>query len=118
MIKPTPRILLQKIGTYLFRNQLHPNTWTNSTFADYQDDNWIITDMRFPNEAQAIKDRGGITIRVERPNLLNNQNNIKLEHISEKSLDDYKFNYYICNDSSIENLIAQVKNILIKEKLL
>jgi hypothetical protein len=28
--------------------------------------NWIITDLRFPNELQAIKDRGGITIRVNR----------------------------------------------------
>ena len=118
VVKPTPRILLQQIGTDLFRNQLHPNTWVNATFANYQDNNWIITDMRFPNEAKAIKDRGGITIRIERPNLLNNQNNIKLEHISETSLDDYKFNYYICNDSSIENLIAQIKNILIKERLL
>jgi hypothetical protein len=29
--------------------------------------NWIITDVRFPNEAKAIKDRGGIVIRVDRP---------------------------------------------------
>lgn len=28
--------------------------------------NWIIPDTRFPNEAKAIKDRGGILIRVER----------------------------------------------------
>lgn len=28
--------------------------------------NWIITDMRFPNELKAVKDKGGITIRVNR----------------------------------------------------
>lgn len=28
--------------------------------------NWIITDLRFPNELKAIKDRGGITIRIDR----------------------------------------------------
>ena len=28
--------------------------------------NWIITDVRFPNEAQAIKDRCGVVIRIER----------------------------------------------------
>tara|TARA_R110002020_G_scaffold100855_5_gene238087 strand:- start:16789 stop:17784 length:996 start_codon:yes stop_codon:yes gene_type:complete len=28
--------------------------------------NWIITDCRFPNEVQAVKDRGGIVIRVNR----------------------------------------------------
>ena len=30
--------------------------------------NWIITDVRFPNEAKAIKDKGGILIRVNRDN--------------------------------------------------
>ena len=57
--------------------------------------NWVITDVRFVNEADAIKNKGGINIRIDRPNLLNNQNNINLEHISETSLDDYKFNYYV-----------------------
>ena len=144
-INLTPRLFLQKIGTDLFRNQLHPNIWVNSLMSEYKPfkkeggfqrsvkseegipydfeyeieyPNWIITDVRFVNEADAVKSRGGINIRIDRPNLLNNQNNINLEHISETSLDDYKFNYYICNDSSIENLIEQVKNILIKEKLL
>lgn len=28
--------------------------------------NWVISDVRFPNEAKAIKDRNGITIRVNR----------------------------------------------------
>ena len=36
MIKPTPRILLQQIGTDLFRNQLHPQVWVNATMADYK----------------------------------------------------------------------------------
>lgn len=30
--------------------------------------NWIITDMRFPNEFDAIKEKGGLTIRVNRLN--------------------------------------------------
>lgn len=32
--------------------------------------NWIITDCRFPNEAKAVKDRGGIVIRVNRPKFI------------------------------------------------
>lgn len=28
---------------------------------------WVVTDCRFPNEAQALKDKGGILIRIERP---------------------------------------------------
>lgn len=90
LIKPTPRLLLQLLGTECGRNIIHPNIWVNATFADYQpngapynslgdvfDDlklcpsetkmpNWVISDVRFPNEAKAIKDRNGILIRVER----------------------------------------------------
>ena len=85
LIKPTPRILLQKIGTDLFRNQLHPNIWCNALFADYTTKkysigidkyghqtiidkypNWLITDVRFQNEADAIKKRGGRLIKVIR----------------------------------------------------
>jgi len=33
---------------------------------EIEESKWIITDVRFPNEAKAIKDRGGIVIRVNR----------------------------------------------------
>ena len=36
LIKPTPRFLMQYVGTNLLRNQLHPQIWVNSTFADYK----------------------------------------------------------------------------------
>lgn len=64
----TYRFLLQYIGTELFRDGLDINVWVNSLFADYNatESNFIITDMRFLNEAQAIKDNGGITIKVSR----------------------------------------------------
>lgn len=97
LIKPTPRMLLQKIGTDLFRNQLHPNIWVNALFVDYKSKfadrdgfvtsklengivkwkpdpisepfhypNWIITDIRFQNEADAVTERGGKLIKVIR----------------------------------------------------
>ena len=77
LIKTTPRLLLQIIGTEYIRDKVHPNAWVNALFSDYRDkvdfDNnlpksssWIITDMRFPNELEAVKSRGGITIRVDR----------------------------------------------------
>ena len=84
LIKPTARQLLQEIGTDAMRDVIHPNCWVNALFVDYKPiyrkvvnnvlegigvyPNWIITDLRFPNELQAIKDRGGITIRVNREN--------------------------------------------------
>lgn len=78
----TPRLLLQLLGTQCGREILHPNVWVNALFSKYNLQlklhgagivensehypNWIITDMRFPNEMEAIVDRKGITIRVVR----------------------------------------------------
>lgn len=110
--------------------------------------NWIITDCRFPNEAKAIKDKGGIIIRVNRPidlrfpelwelypnkELLIEPNEEaffewlqeydiklykKLTHESETDLDNYEFDYVIDNNSTIEELINQLREILIKEKII
>ena len=124
IVKPTPRILLQQIGTDLFRNQLHSNTWVNASFANYLNNAWIFTDVRFPNEADSIKDRGGITIRINRPcSVCGGVGYHKLdcrlsEHESETALDNYEFDYVIKNDGTIEELIKQVKEILIKEEIL
>ena len=35
-IRFTPRLLLQQIGTELFRNQLHPDVWVNSLLSEYK----------------------------------------------------------------------------------
>lgn len=175
LIKPTPRMLLQKIGTDLFRNQLHPNTWINATFANYKPiagtmdvrrsretfPNWIITDVRFQNEADAIKERGGKLIKVIRykvgdkvwfndesePDKDKNQSgkytiigihsneeylisngttelgawNYEIKHInadthaSEVEQDSIPVQYTIHNSTTIEDLIKQVKYIMIEE---
>jgi len=113
IVKLTPRKLLQLLGTEAGRNIIHPNIWVNALFASYlKDSNWVVTDVRFPNEAQAIKDRGGITIRVTRPGTATGN------HPSEIALDDAKFKYEIINDGSMEELVKKVKEILIKEKLI
>lgn len=119
LIKPTPRLLLQLIGTDLFRQQLHPNTWVNASFANYLNNAWIFTDVRFPNELEAIKKHNGITIRINRGLVERTGKMIQgPEHISETALDDAKFDYVIENNGTIEELIEQVKKILIKEKII
>jgi hypothetical protein len=105
----TPRKILQLLGTEAGREIIHPNIWVNSLFADYTtDSNWIITDVRFPNEAQAIKDRGGIVIRIERPG---GESHCGGAHASETALDDYDFDIVINNDGTIEELIDKVKQL-------
>lgn len=81
----TRREILQKLGTESLRENFDKNVWIKGVFADYKplpvyadlsDDfytgkdeypNWIISDVRFPNEADAIKQKGGLLLRVNRP---------------------------------------------------
>ena len=70
IIHLTPRKLLQLIGTDCGRKIIHPDIWVNATFCNYTpSQKWILSDVRFPNEVKAIKDRGGIVIKVIRNDL-------------------------------------------------
>jgi hypothetical protein len=149
LIKMTPRKLLQLLGTECGRQIIHPDIWVNALMSEYTSPlmlkfrrngikptpkaiqesypNWIITDVRFPNEAKAIKDRGGIMIRVNRNNSMPNSFQLKNRdhsivnatiHESETALDNYEFDYVINNTGTEEKLKEKVKEILIKEKIL
>lgn len=105
----TPRKVMQLIGTDLFRNGLHPNTWVNTLSNKFTNDSfWIVTDVRFPNEAEFIKNNGGILIRIERESIeLSN-------HLSETALDDYEFDYIINNHDTFYDLLLNVISFMKK----
>ena len=137
----TYRLFLQRLGTEAMREGLHTNVWVNALFADYKNKwenlnpqriaagelpeeempNWIITDMRFPNEFAAVKERGGLCIRVEREK---RWLGAKVEpdptnlHPSETALDSHKFDYVINNSGTIEDLVVEVQKMLKYFKLL
>ena len=135
---------MQLLGTECGRQIIHPNIWVNATFADYKEKikelsgystgidgefelskynnypSWIITDVRFPNEAKAIKDKGGILIRCERTYYTEDKrykigfDPFEKEHPSETALDSYKdWDYVIKNDGSLEDLLTKVKDIVL-----
>jgi hypothetical protein len=124
----TYREFLQKLGTEAMRDGLHTNVWVNALFADYKHSktcnckkgcrcahdlpNWIITDMRFPNEMEAIVEKGGITIRVVRPGTAVGT------HPSETALDDAYFDHVISNDGTIEDLVEKVRQVLTIERII
>jgi hypothetical protein len=129
MQQMTVRQFLQELGTDACRKGLHTNTWVNALMADYKRHpehfndvangretgdgypNWIITDTRFSNEADAIKKAGGILIRVDRPGIAPVN-----AHPSETGLDNYQFDEYITNDGDLKKLTETVKEILIRRE--
>ena len=146
------RKLLQKFGTEVGRS-IHPNFWVNALFASYHSNftnnpfyknkgvydvteedelanppmypDWIITDVRFPNELAAIKERGGVVIRVNRKDERSRFADIdkpeersKYYHPSETALDNAEFDYTIDNNGTIDDLIIKVREILLKERII
>ena len=130
----TNRELLQKFGTEVGRN-ISKDIWVDALFNKYKietipeygvNDNgdrvflyynrtepyWIIPDVRFESEAKAIKDRGGILIRVNR------NTGYCDNHPSETALDNYDKFDFIINNKDLKETINTVRNILIEEELL
>lgn len=120
------RVFLQRLGTDAIRDGLHEQAWVNALMADYHTDTkrevlgeyikkvtppckWIVTDCRFPNEAEAIKDKGGVIIRIDRPGIKPVN-----AHPSETALDNWDFDYKIANVSDLVALKQTVEVLLNK----
>ena len=102
---PTYRTFLQRFGSEVMRS-VNDNIWIDCTLSNCGR-NAIISDCRFPNEAKAIKERGGIVIKVVRPD-------VKAEdsHQSETLIDEIVPDYTICNDTTLENLVLSVDSLV------
>lgn len=98
----TLREMLQRLGTDLIKNQLDQDAWIKALFSKYDDISswWIVTDVRFPNEAKKIREMGGNLIRINRPG-------IKLmDHPTETGLDDWAdWDMVVENDKDIDKLM-------------
>ena len=103
-IGKTVRELLQGIGQGL-RDAIDPNLWVKILFANTEDwSNYIIADVRYPNELEAIKERDGVLIRIDR-NSAGAGN-----HSSETALDDYNdWDVRIENNGSLESLFENMR---------
>jgi hypothetical protein len=132
----TPRWVLQYWGTEVLRNNFHKDIWVASVENKLRQskDNIVITDCRFANEVNAIKNAGGTTMRVVRGkqpewyeaavsynkgevgNMTWSISKAKLDklrvHASEYSSVGINYDHYVDNNSTIDNLHKQVESII------
>ncbi len=119
----TGREIMQFMGTECFR-AVDNNFWIKELFRIVNDNGFkyvIITDVRFPDEAQPVKERDGFIIQVssnrEIVGTVHNQ-----KHASEVSMTNYdKIDFKINNNGSLEELrstavqlvdmLLQIKNM-------
>ena len=130
----TPRWVLQYWGTEVCRKAFHDDIWIAALEArlSRRSDNTVISDVRFPNEIQSIRNAGGKIVWVKRGELpswygvalaANNnppQPNASSEilqglgvHISETAWVGTQFDYEIDNNGTIEELYANIKNLVL-----
>lgn len=105
---PDVRGLLQRFGTEVGREMFGQDFWVNAAIKDIPDGaKAVFSDVRYPNEADAIRKLGGKVWRVLRPGV-----GPANEHASEHALNDYNFDKVIDNSSSINGLHSQVEALV------
>ena len=105
------RPLLQFWGAEFRRGYCGDDYWIKKmrlAAATWYARDWlIITDVRFPNEAELVRELDGVLIRVERDTGLDDT------HDSETALDDYDhFDFRLKNDGSLDDLETAVVEIV------
>lgn len=112
------RNLLQYIGTQMMRtyDKYYWGRIVSEFIAANKDFTYaLIPDWRFYSEKEIIlaDNKKCYTIRIERPNFVNhNMTKAQLKHVSETELDNYKFDWIIRNEGSIEDLREKIKIVL------
>jgi hypothetical protein len=97
--------LQQKIGEGI-RNTVHENAWVMALLSGYKasdDPRWIIPDVRYQNEARAIRALGGMLVRVNRDAV--DDCGRDPNHSSEIDLDNWTdWDFVIQNDGTLNDL--------------
>jgi len=105
----TNRFILQTLGTDWGRQMIDENIWVNATFNRIRSPKAIISDVRFPNEADAILSKGGVIIRIERDREVGDPKD-RL-HPSETALDNYNFPTVYRNNGTYAELFRFVDSV-------
>lgn len=129
----TPRWVLQQWGTDVARKNFHNDIWVASVENRLRNlkDDIVITDCRFKNELDAIKNAGGITLRTHRgqePEWIEFAERLncgpgfseycksQLEkfnvHASEYSSVGLHYDYHLDNNGTIDHLHKQMESII------
>jgi len=102
---PEVRSMLQNLGVGA-RKVFSENFWVQQAMRRVHfEENWVITDVRFENEAKAIKKYDNSQIWRIKRNGVGPING----HVSERELDGYPVDQIFMNSGSIEDLELLIK---------
>lgn len=111
---PAVRQWLQEEGTERGRDVYGENIWCNTLLVRLRrvSSTWglqrfVVSDVRFPNEVNFVRENGGIVLRVEAPQryAMNGMTAEARQHRSERALDEFPVGRYtglLFNDPEYE----------------
>ncbi|MEV0445460.1 hypothetical protein AB0I84_08125 [Streptomyces spectabilis] len=115
-IFPEVRRTLQRLGQSV-RDQ-DTTFWLDAALAKIDvADRWglpvVVTDCRYENEADALRERGFVLVRVERPGAHGPASRAEREHISETELDGYPADAVLTNGGTLSELYRAADGLAI-----
>jgi dephospho-CoA kinase len=108
-VRLTVREFLQRYGTEAHRDVFGYDFWIDQALMPYDDhvlENVVVTDVRFENEIEAVKKRGGYMMKVVRPETGGDS------HISERLFPNSMFDFVIHNDRTIQELYDRLDEVM------
>ncbi len=113
----TPREILQGIGEKM--REIYPDIWVDTVFyttiPELQEqgfDKFVISDVRYPNEADKIQERAGEVVKIQRKV---GGVSVGADHSSETAMLDYDEDKYFAivnNDDTLEDFFASIDTLV------
>ena len=104
------RDIMQRLGTEWGRKTIHRDVWIKMWESKQRLFPFVVVDdMRFPNEYEMVRKRGGLMIVIERDKA-RCQNREK--HESEGALDGFDFDHVIYNNGSLSELEEKILSLI------
>ncbi|KGE66195.1 MULTISPECIES: deoxynucleotide monophosphate kinase [Pseudomonas] len=112
----SPRQLMQSMGTEWARNTVHPDVWVKlaEQNLEYMTKalgavlGFVVSDVRFENEADLIRRRGGTVIHILRPNALTVN-----PHISEAGIAANSADLTLPNSGTVEGFLRSLDEVFL-----
>lgn len=111
----SPRELMQTLGTEWGRHQVHHQLWlllAEQNLAKLaQTQEWhagfVISDVRFENEAHWLRERGGVVVHLRRPDAA-----AVNPHVSESGIAVHDNDLILHNEGDLDYLHAQLDHLI------